>query len=160
MSATRSQSLCIGSRDDGTAAEARVDALLHSGVGPFIRSFRETTVEHHLMLKVPLVQSNVSLAFTWAGADNVAAIFNEYGEAIAGISVPGTAVRRPEGELAEVGPVMQTAAEGRQALMMSNPLPDEIEQFERERPGGGTAYRAAIAADDRNCPRTAKGWRC
>ncbi|CAN7696058.1 HTH-type transcriptional regulator BhcR [Pararhizobium sp. LjRoot238] len=41
-----------------------------------------------------------------------APIFNEYGEAIAGISVSGPAVRLPDGTLAELGPVVRAAAEG------------------------------------------------
>ena len=41
-----------------------------------------------------------------------APIFNEYGEAIAGISVSGPAVRLPDGKLAELGPVVRAAAEG------------------------------------------------
>ncbi len=40
-----------------------------------------------------------------------AAIFNEYGEAIAGISVSGPAVRLPDGTLAALGPVVRAAAE-------------------------------------------------
>ncbi len=41
-----------------------------------------------------------------------APIFNEYGEAIAGISVSGPAVRLPDGKLEELGPVVRAAAEG------------------------------------------------
>jgi IclR family acetate operon transcriptional repressor len=41
-----------------------------------------------------------------------APIFNEHGEAIAGISVSGPAVRLPDGKLAELGPVVRAAAEG------------------------------------------------
>ena len=41
-----------------------------------------------------------------------APIFNEYGEAIAGISVSGPAVRLPDGTLAALGPVVRAAAEG------------------------------------------------
>ncbi len=41
-----------------------------------------------------------------------APIFNEYGEAIAGISVSGPAVRLPDRKLAELGPVVRAAAEG------------------------------------------------
>ena len=41
-----------------------------------------------------------------------AAIFNEYGEAIAGISVSGPAVRLPDERLEELGPVVKAAAEG------------------------------------------------
>lgn len=41
-----------------------------------------------------------------------APIFNEYGEAIAGISVSGPAVRLPDARLAELGPVVRAAAEG------------------------------------------------
>lgn len=40
-----------------------------------------------------------------------APIFNEYGEAIAGISLSGPAVRLPDGKLAELGPVVRAAAE-------------------------------------------------
>ncbi len=39
-------------------------------------------------------------------------IFNKYGEAIAGISVSGPAVRLPDGKLEELGPVARAAAEG------------------------------------------------
>ncbi|WP_455273961.1 IclR family transcriptional regulator [Rhizobium herbae] len=41
-----------------------------------------------------------------------APIFNEYGEAIAGISVSGPAVRLPDETLAALGPVVRAAAEG------------------------------------------------
>ncbi len=41
-----------------------------------------------------------------------APIFNEYGEAIAGISISGPAVRLPDATLAELGPIVQTAADG------------------------------------------------
>jgi IclR family transcriptional regulator, acetate operon repressor len=40
-----------------------------------------------------------------------APIFNEYGEAIAGISVSGPAVRLPDGKLEELGPLVRAAAE-------------------------------------------------
>ena len=41
-----------------------------------------------------------------------APIFNEYGEAIAGISVSGPAVRLPDETLAALGPVIKAAADG------------------------------------------------
>ena len=41
-----------------------------------------------------------------------APIFNEYGEAIAGISISGPAVRLPDGTLAALGPVVKAAADG------------------------------------------------
>jgi IclR family acetate operon transcriptional repressor len=41
-----------------------------------------------------------------------APIFNEYGEAIAGISVSGPAVRLQDGRLEELGPVVKAAADG------------------------------------------------
>jgi IclR family acetate operon transcriptional repressor len=41
-----------------------------------------------------------------------APIFNEYGEAIAGISVSGPAVRLPDATLAALGPVVKAAADG------------------------------------------------
>ncbi|HTO31688.1 MAG TPA: IclR family transcriptional regulator, partial [Pararhizobium sp.] len=41
-----------------------------------------------------------------------APIFNEYGEAIAGISVSGPAVRLPDERLAELGPLVRAAADG------------------------------------------------
>ena len=40
-----------------------------------------------------------------------APIFNEYGEAIAGISVSGPSVRLPDARLAEIGPVVREAAD-------------------------------------------------
>ena len=40
-----------------------------------------------------------------------APIFNEYGEAIAGISVSGPSVRLPDARLAEIGPVVRDAAD-------------------------------------------------
>ena len=39
-----------------------------------------------------------------------APIFDEYGEAVAGISVSGPAVRLPDEKIASVGPVVQAAA--------------------------------------------------
>lgn len=39
-------------------------------------------------------------------------VFDEYGEAIAGISVSGPAVRLPDGKIAAIGPVVRAAAEG------------------------------------------------
>jgi len=40
-----------------------------------------------------------------------APIFNEYGEAIAGISISGPAVRLPDEKVAALGPIVRTAAE-------------------------------------------------
>ena len=40
-----------------------------------------------------------------------APIFNEYGEAIAGISISGPAVRLPDATLAELGPAVRAAAD-------------------------------------------------
>ncbi|MDQ0319086.1 IclR family acetate operon transcriptional repressor [Pararhizobium capsulatum DSM 1112] len=40
-----------------------------------------------------------------------APIFDEYGEAVAGISVSGPAVRMPDGKIDEVGPLVRAAAE-------------------------------------------------
>lgn len=41
-----------------------------------------------------------------------APVFDEYGEAVAGISVSGPAVRLPDGRIAAVGPVVRAAAQG------------------------------------------------
>lgn len=105
----------IGKAILSTWADSRIEALLGE------RPLQRFTAMTRATLPALLADIGTIRARGWSIDDEehtlgmrcvAAPVFDEYGEAIAGISVSGPAVRLPDERIAAIGPVVRAAAEG------------------------------------------------